>query len=86
MWRKGAGVLRSDGTRVTPSRHQGMGARLKYRARPARSSTTLTTLGLASWVTVERAWAAVLITQSLRSSNNEAQRAINSTSISGSSP
>jgi hypothetical protein len=48
--RRGSG-RQAGRRRRLPSRHQGIGARLKYSARPCASSTTLTTFGLANSAT-----------------------------------
>ena len=58
----------SAAARRLPSRQCGIGAREKYSARPAASSTTLTTFGLANRLASSIACAAVAITQSARAS------------------
>ncbi len=88
MWRSGAGVGSTAGAAplAEPSRHHGIGARLKYMALPCASSTVFTTLGFMKSPTESISWAAVLIAASAWVASVDATASISAGSISGSSP
>ena len=87
MWRSGAGLGRALKPESDwPSRHHGMGARLKYSAICRASMTTLTTLGLVNSSNEPMACAAVLMLASGRSVSTRATSLMSAGGISGSSP